>query len=203
MQDKNEFIQIVNDEEAQILYMRRFLTIQESKKLYIKLKKTANWKEIKFKLYDKEVTAHRENAMYGDSNLLNHWSDDPEDKIEMWTPELLELKNKIKDITGQEYNLVNINYYKDGEDYIGPHSDNENESMTETIIASVTLGAERDFIFHHKSTNKKISLILHCGSLLTMGGLCQKYYKHSLPKRPKIKHGRINLTFRYIKPKKI
>lgn len=195
MNKNTEFINIVNNEEAQILYLKRFITIIDSKKLYLKLKKTAKWQNIIFNLGGKLVQAHRMNIVYGDENIHKFWNNQI---VELWTPELLELKNKITEITGQEYNLVNINYYRNGEDYIGAHSDNENESILETIIASVSLGAERDFVFHHKETNKKTSLVLHCGSLLIMSGLCQKYYKHSLPKRPKINHGRINLTFRYI-----
>lgn len=95
-------------------------------------------------------------------------------------------------------NAVLGNKYNDGSQYIGYHSDSERDLHDNAFIVSVSLGAERDFVFKHIETGKKVSIMLKSGSVLLMGGDCQKNWKHGLPKRLKIKDSRINLTFRSI-----
>jgi alkylated DNA repair dioxygenase AlkB len=58
------------------------------------------------------------------------------------------------------------------------------------------LGATRKFEFKHKVTSEKESVILENGSLLIMKGATQTNWLHALPKSTKVKHPRINLTFR-------
>ena len=48
----------------------------------------------------------------------------------------------------------------------------------------------------------KYELPLHHGDLVIMRGDTQKKWRHSLPKRLKVKEQRINLTFRFMKEKK-
>jgi alkylated DNA repair dioxygenase AlkB len=68
-------------------------------------------------------------------------------------------------------------------------------------IASVSLGQEREFVLHHKEKKTTKKITLSNGSLLWMGGDCQKVYKHSVPKRVKADGERINITFRNVKQK--
>ena len=79
-------------------------------------------------------------------------------------------------------------------------TDDEKELGTDPIIASLSFGANRDFIFKHKTDRsiENVKLHLKSGSLLLMLGSTQHYWKHSLPKRLKVKEPRINLTFRNI-----
>ncbi|RED96660.1 2-oxoglutarate-Fe(II)-dependent oxygenase superfamily protein [Marinoscillum furvescens DSM 4134] len=86
----------------------------------------------------------------------------------------------------------------DGSQGMGWHSDDEPEMLPFGAIASVSLGAERKFVFKHKKLNTKVELWLAPGSLLVMKGMTQRHWLHSLPKSKKIKEPRINLTFRTI-----
>ncbi len=45
---------------------------------------------------------------------------------------------------------MSLSRYKDGSDKMGYHKDDEKELDKETPIASLTFGAERDFIFRHQ-----------------------------------------------------
>ena len=81
---------------------------------------------------------------------------------------------------------------------MGWHADNEKELKKNSVIASVSLGAERKFSFKHKKNKEKIDLILGNGSLLVMKEQIQTHWMHQLPKSKKIKEPRINLTFRTI-----
>jgi alkylated DNA repair dioxygenase AlkB len=91
-----------------------------------------------------------------------------------------------------------INYYRNGEDYIGWHADDELESYTKTPIYSVSLGATREFDVKKKSTGATTRVILDDGCLLVMyGKMFQVLYQHRVPKSSACQRGRINLTFRY------
>ncbi len=95
--------------------------------------------------------------------------------------------------------MLLINWYRDGNDYIGMHSDDEKQMKAETPVATVSLGTQRDFFLVEKKTKKKQVFKLENNSVFVMGGTCQKTHKHGLPKRKKIKTYRISLTFREFK----
>lgn len=78
------------------------------------------------------------------------------------------------------------------------HADNEKELKRHGSIVSISLGAERKFVFKHKISKEKVELILSSGSLLEMKGRIQEHWVHSLPKTKKVEQVRINLTFRQI-----
>lgn len=118
-----------------------------------------------------------------------------------WLPELTELRTSIERATGTPFNSVLINLYRDGADSMGWHADDEPELGDQPIIASMSLGAERDFVMRRReqtSLHKKQVIQLKHGSLLLMQGDTQRFWHHALPKRRKITTPRINLTFRRI-----
>ncbi len=120
-----------------------------------------------------------------------------------WTEQLWKLKQQIEVMLteqglGTEFNACLLNYYPSGEDGMGYHADNEKELGQQSIIASVSLGATRKFVFKHRHTKDKVELPLTSGQLIVMAGNTQQYWLHSLPKTKKVKEGRINLTFRRI-----
>ena len=49
---------------------------------------------------------------------------------------------------GVEFDYCLVNLYRDGNDYINFHADNEERD----IVASMTLGATRRYVFHLLST---------------------------------------------------
>ena len=102
----------------------------------------------------------------------------------------------ISAITKNEYNACLLNLYHNGDEGMGWHSDNEKEIITNSSIASLSIGAQRKFAFKHKLTKETHSLILENGSLLEMKGTIQQHWLHCLPKSKKVQTPRINLTFR-------
>ena len=116
-----------------------------------------------------------------------------------WSARLLELKHAIEAVSNHRFNSVLLNYYRDGKDSNGWHSDDEPELGHNPVIASLSLGAPRDFHLRHK-TNQQTThkMTLENGSLLVMCGSTQHNWQHHIPKRAKAQ-GRINLTFRTIK----
>jgi len=96
-----------------------------------------------------------------------------------------------------------VNWYLDGGQYIGPHSDDVTELLPQSEIYSLSFGATRDFLFEDKKASaprKKTVVSLENGTLVIMGGTCQATHKHSVPKDKLVKTRRINVTFRSFKP---
>ena len=118
---------------------------------------------------------------------------------------------RIKALCEQEYqqqtqesvtfNTCLLNFYEDGQQRIGWHADREEIGRT-TPIASVSLGATRQFLLRHKlhGATDRASLALESGSVVFMENLCQMEYLHSVPKESDVTEGRINLTFRCKQP---
>ena len=96
-----------------------------------------------------------------------------------------------------EFNVCLLNYYQDGTQRIGWHSDRE-ELGRSTPIASISLGASRQFLIRSKTdgVNDRANLTMANGSLVIMENICQHKYLHSVPKESDVTSGRINLTFR-------
>ncbi|RZA35372.1 MAG: alpha-ketoglutarate-dependent dioxygenase AlkB [Lysobacteraceae bacterium] len=115
-----------------------------------------------------------------------------------FTPLLDGIRHAAEAVTGRHYNSVLLNYYRDGRDSMGMHSDDEAELGPEPAIASVSFGATRPFILRHKTTKETLKLALTDGSLLFMAGRMQANWMHGINKTARPIGPRINLTFRHI-----
>ena len=111
---------------------------------------------------------------------------------------VVKLRDKLDRDFGVKYNGVLVNRYADGKQNVGWHSDNEAEIIKESPIASISLGASRDFLIRHNQTKKITKIELFSGDLLLMYSPMQQHWQHSLPKRAKVTTPRINLTFRQL-----
>mmetsp|Transcript_34669 Transcript_34669/g.79877 ORF Transcript_34669/g.79877 Transcript_34669/m.79877 type:complete len:233 (-) Transcript_34669:22-720(-) len=115
------------------------------------------------------------------------------------SPVLQEIRKAVEEITGESFNSVLCNMYRNGNDTVGWHADNEPVYGPNPTIASVTLGAERDFDLKEcKDGPGRFRVRLGHGSLLVMSGATQHRWQHSLPRRKSVEEERINLTFRNI-----
>ena len=114
------------------------------------------------------------------------------------TPLLRQLHAAVEQATERRYNSVLLNYYRDGADSMGMHSDDERELGPEPAIASLSFGASRTFILRHKASKRTVKFDLTDGSLLLMAGSLQTHWVHGINKTAKPTGPRVNLTFRTI-----
>lgn len=121
-----------------------------------------------------------------------------------WTKTLSKLRTLIESACDEKFNSVLLNYYRDGRDSMGYHSDDEPELGPRPTIASLSLGETRVFSFKHKvrSDAPPVQIELASGSLLLMKGDTQRNWKHGIAKSSKPLGPRVNLTFRRIQPSK-
>jgi alkylated DNA repair dioxygenase AlkB len=115
-----------------------------------------------------------------------------------FTPLQQEIREAVEAASGRRFNSVLLNYYRDGRDSMGMHSDNEPELGAEPAIASVSFGATRTFLLQHKASKERIRIDLTDGSLLLMAGSLQKNWTHGINKITRNVGPRVNLTFRLI-----
>lgn len=183
--------------QAQVLYISDFLSNKQASEYYQELEGTLPWRQETIKMYGKEMVSPRLQSWHGDTDTSYRYSNitlQPND----WTPCLQALKVKCENASEARYNSVLVNYYRNGDDAMGWHADDETELGTNPTIASLTLGCERTFSLKHKTTKQRFDINLASGSLLIMSGSTQRFWQHALPRRKRVVEGRINLTFRYI-----
>ena len=136
---------------------------------------------------------------------LQQWMSDPGVVAQLfqtgaaldWTPKVLEVKNRLEAEYGVHFDYVLLNRYRDGNDSIGPHRDDEADLPGKNTICSISVGAPRTFkIKKNGRAGIEYTYYLGHGSKITMRGDTQLGWKHRVPPEPEITDARINLTFR-------
>ncbi len=186
--------------DGEVWYMENFMPADKAAFYFQQLIKTIHWKQEEIKMYGKVYPVPRETAWYGYEGFNYKYSGimcnpDP------WTKELLDIKKVIEHfLPGEDFNSVLLNLYRNGNDKVSWHADDEPELGVNPTIASVSLGATRRFDLKHK-TEKDLTLQveLEPGSLIIMRGALQHHWLHQVPVQKKINDPRINLTYRTIK----
>lgn len=183
-----------------VWYDRALFPETTSRSLFDKLLKQVNWTQHRIKLFGKSHPCPRLSAWYGDPGTDYSYTGLRLRPI-LWSETLLEIRSVVEERVGESFNSVLLNQYRDGNDSMGWHADDEPELGEQPVIASVSLGQVRRFLLRQRNVSSKrdsISIDLLPGSLLVMSGNCQKDWKHSVPKTKREVGPRINLTFRRI-----
>jgi alkylated DNA repair dioxygenase AlkB len=213
---------------ADITFIEHFFEPKQADILLKKLLENIQWQQGEITIFGKKVAEPRLSAWYGDVGKSYTYSGKKQEPLAWIEPLLdikiaiesyLNTKNFTQNTEGvlfeqyvriidgvtsshpvnnTHFNSVLCNFYRNGNDSMGYHADNERELGQNPIIASINLGDTRRFIFRRKDDpKKKYELALTHGSLLIMAGEMQHFWQHGVPKE-KEKKERINLTFRHI-----
>lgn len=178
-------------------YYGKIFSDAECEQYYQYLFNKIPWENDEAVIFGKLIITKRKVAWFGEKEFEYTYSNRTK-YAKIWTPELLELKQKCEDVSGETYNSCLLNLYHDGNEGMAYHSDGEKDLKKHGAIASLTFGAERKFSFKHKLSKERIDLMLENGSLLVMKGTTQENWLHRLPPTTKVKSPRVNLTFRTI-----
>ena len=158
------------------------------------------WQQPQVQIYGRQLPVPRLVAWYGDAEASYRYSGLTHQPL-LWTPLLTEIRARVVEAVGQPLNGVLLNYYRDGNDSMGWHSDDEAELGANPLVASLNLGGTRRFDLRRKGQSRiEHSLLLNHGSLLVMSGPTQHYWQHQVAKTRSACAPRLNLTFRLIKP---
>ena len=187
-------------DNATILYYKTFLDKKLCRELFEELS-TLNYTQGEINIYGKKTKLPRLQSWMSDENITSDMTHYPlKQSAHKWTNNMLFVKNYIQKLLNCKFEYVHIHYYRNGNDYIGWHSDKEAKKKNKNIVASISLGATRKFYFRHNDYKKnklsKKEFVLTDGCLIVMKDDTQKKWKHTIPKSKKLKEPRINLTFR-------
>lgn len=183
--------------DAELRLWRGWLPPAAARQALAELMAEVPWETHTVRIFGRELPAPRRCCWMGDPGARYRYS--AVDYVpHSWTPRVRALKAAVEATTGARYNSVLLNLYRDGADSMGLHADDEPELGPVPVIASLSLGATRDFVFRARAGSGRSVLALGDGDLLVMAGATQRHWKHELPKRRGVREARVNLTFRWI-----
>ena len=183
--------------DGELLWLEQLPLGLENAAVLARLVAETSWRAESITLWGKQHLQPRLTAWHGDARYSYSGLD-----LEPlpFTPLLLDIKQAVEKATGEAFNSVLLNYYRDGRDSMGMHSDDEAELGPEPAIASVSFGATRTFILRHRQSKQTVKLNLTSGSVLLMRGKTQHFWLHGINKSARQIGPRVNLTFRKIIP---
>ena len=183
--------------EGTVQYYGKVIQEMVADDYFEKLMQNIAWENDQAIILGRQITTKRKVAWYGDQGYEYTYSNVNRYALP-WTVELLELRQRVQQLTGERFNSCLLNLYHTGEEGMAWHSDDETDLKKNGAIASLSFGAERKFAFKHKQSKEKVELYLEHGSLLVMKDTTQSHWLHRLPPTKKVSTARINLTFRTI-----
>lgn len=163
------------------------------------LLETTQWRAESVTLWGKRHMQPRLVAWHGDLGAFYRYSGTTFTPLP-WTALLGQIRAAVESACGCRFNSVLLNLYRDQNDCMGFHSDDEPELGPEPRIASLSFGATRIFVLKHKTRPeiKPLRLALGDGNLLLMGGALQRNWRHGINRQAAPSGPRVNLTFRQI-----
>ena len=183
---------------ADLRWISQWLAPDEAHALFLALREEIPWEVHRIRIFGREVDSPRLSCWIGDADASYVYSR-TRFEPQPWTVTLAKLRVRLEALCGARFNSVLVNLYRDGNDSMGWHSDDEPELGPRPTIASLSLGTPRRFRLRSRGQPiTTYTLVLPPGSVLCMAGDTQRHYRHELPKMRGVGAARINLTFRYV-----
>jgi alkylated DNA repair dioxygenase AlkB len=191
--DKRELLPF----DGSALLIPKFLEPTQTAPLFQQIMDETPWEMPEMVMFGKKYSQAGLSTWFTNTNVSYVYSGITRTPHAM-TPVLQAVMDHCTVASGAEYNSVLVNLYRDGNDSVSWHSDNEEINGSEPTIASVSLGATRRFDLRHKESGETVRVDLEDGSLLVMSGLSQHCWVHQIAKTKSKVGPRINLTFRRV-----
>ena len=182
-----------------VRYQPGWLAPSEADALMRELRSGVDWKQGAITMFGREVPEPRLTAWFGEADYTYSGRTV---RAAPWPASLAALRDRVDAAAGARFNAALLNLYRDGNDSMGLHSDDEPELGTNPVVASLSLGEVRRLVFEPKKKSARrtgcYEVALGHGALLVMAGGCQHHYRHGVPKEERCRGERINLTFRRV-----
>jgi alkylated DNA repair dioxygenase AlkB len=180
--------------DADIRYYPCFFEQETAERYFQTLLRETAWEQRTLLVYGHRHPEPRLTAWYGDEGASYSYSGTTRHP-KPWTPLLREIKSRVEHAAGIRYNSLLLNMYRNGQDSVSWHSDDEESLGHNPSIASLSFGAVRAFhLRHRQDKHLRHKLDLAPGSLLVMQGSTQHYWHHQVPKTSRVVGPRINLA---------
>ena len=187
-----------DDNRSELILWPQWLSTQQADNLLDQSIGTIPWRKDSIQMFGKLIPVPRLQNWFADHTNTSYTYSGITMQAVLFPDWMTNLAESIQKETGFVFNRALVNYYRDGNDSVDWHADDELELGPDPIISSLSLGAERVFQLRHNKTGEILSLNLPHGSLLLMGSKVQHYYQHRLAKVKTLDSPRVNFTFRYM-----
>ncbi len=174
-----------------------FISLENAQKLFSSLQSEIAWQQPEVKVFGKVHAIPRLQGWMADSGVSYQYSGLTLGEAP-WHEQVSQLRQQINEEHKTDFNSALLNYYRNGDDKMGWHADDERELGYEPTVAIVSLGQVRTLKVRNNTTKVVTDVQLESGSLLVMKPGFQSHFQHQIPVRKKINEGRISLTFRKI-----
>lgn len=184
-----ERVQILRDPQGGIVYTPGVLSSQRAQQWFERLRGCIDWKAERRPMDGREVEVPR---------LVARLRLDDGSELPAPLPEAAAL---VERLTGERYNSIGLNLYRDGNDSVAQHNDRLDELVPDHPIALLSLGATRRMTIRAKAPPSRAQHVdLESGSLLVMSYSSQLRYLHGIPRSRHAEGARICLVFRLRSP---
>ncbi len=174
------------------------ITPDHERTAFSTLRSDLPWHQNQLHMFGRKIPEPRLVTWMGDPGAEYSYSGINLDPVP-WIPTVAKLRRICAELAGVDFNSVLANLYRDGNDSVDWHADDEPELGPEPVIASLSLGATRRFDLRHRTTGETIRIDLPPGSVVVMSGRCQSEWVHRVAKTKRPVGPRVNLTFRVIR----
>lgn len=188
---------VIVDTDGRAELFHDFLDVARADSTLAALMQEVRWEQAELTVYGRKVTEPRMSVWYADNGMDYVYSGTAR-RAHAFTPALDDLRLEVQQRTGATFNSALVNLYRDGNDRLGWHADNEECNGPEPTIASLTFGAERYFDLRHRGSGETHRVLLPHGSLLMMSGALQRHWVHQVPAMRKVGAPRVNVTLRLV-----
>jgi len=176
-----------------------WLPRQRADELLVELRREVTWERREIVLFGKRIFQPRLVGWGGDLPYRYSGQTLPPRPL----PDVaLSCIDEIAARTGIEFNHVLFNLYRDGDDSMGMHADDEPELGEYPCVASLSLGQSRRFVLKARRGRASVALSLGHGDLLVMRGKCQTELVHGIPRQRAATGERLSLTLRRVFPER-
>ena len=176
-------------------YMPEFLCRERADAVFARVLQETDWRRERVRMFGRVHDAPRLTAWYGDAGAVYRYGGVAREAVP-WPPVYRALAREVAKAVAWRFNFVLVNRYRNGDDMLGWHADDEADLGDAPVIAALSLGAPRMFRIRPRQGGASIGQVLDHGSLLVMWGSCQRDAKHCLPRSRRCTGERLNLSFR-------
>lgn len=182
---------------AGVRYRAGFLRRRRADALLATALAETAWERERLTMFGRVLTAPRLSAWFGEPGTAYRYSGATR-VATPWPRFLAQLAAEAGQAVAANFNYVLVNRYRDGQDTLGWHADDEADLGPAPIIATVSVGATRTLRLRPRraSGGRGVGCQLAHGSLLLMWGACQRDYKHCVPRTAQRVGERVSFTFR-------
>lgn len=183
---------------ANLVFWPNFLNSEQANLLLKQSIETLHWRLDRIKMFGRQIPVPRLQNWFADKVDTSYTYSGLKLSAVLFPEWLDKLRESIQQRTEFPFNRALANYYRDGNDSVDWHADDEVELGPDPVIASLSLGAQRTFQLRHNVSKEKVAINLPHGSLLLMGPKIQSFWQHRIAKVRDLQQPRVNFTFRYI-----